>query len=42
MKGIEQGIKRSGKLSKAVDWQKIFWSEPLASVAPANVEPPFK
>jgi ABC-type nitrate/sulfonate/bicarbonate transport system substrate-binding protein len=42
MKGIEEGIKRSGKLAKPVDWQKIFWSAPLASVAPASVEPLFK
>lgn len=42
MKSIEQGIKRSGKLTKPIDWQKIFWSEPLASVAPASVEPLFK
>ena len=42
MKGIEDGIKRSGKLAKPVDWQKIFWSAPLASVAPASVEPLFK
>lgn len=42
MKSIEQGIKRSGKLTKPVDWQKIFWIEPLAAAAPASVEPLFK
>jgi NitT/TauT family transport system substrate-binding protein len=42
MKGIERGIAKSGKLTKPIDWTKIFWSDPLASVAPANVEPLFK
>jgi ABC-type nitrate/sulfonate/bicarbonate transport system substrate-binding protein len=42
MKIIERQIARSGKLTKPIDWTKIFWSEPLASVAPAKVEPLFK
>ncbi len=41
MKFIEKQIANSGKLTKPVDWKKIFWTEPLASVAPASVKPLF-
>jgi ABC-type nitrate/sulfonate/bicarbonate transport system substrate-binding protein len=42
MKTIEKQLADSGKLTKPVVWDKIFWTDPLASVAPANVEPMFK
>lgn len=42
MKIIEKGIQQSGKLAKPVDWQKFFWTEPLADVAPGSVVPLLK
>lgn len=39
MKTIEKQLADSGKLTKPIVWKNIFWSEPLASVAPENVEP---
>ncbi len=42
MKTIEKQLADTGKLTKPIVWDKTFWSEPLASVAPGNVEPMFK
>jgi NitT/TauT family transport system substrate-binding protein len=42
MKEIEKQLANTGKLTKPIVWDKIFWPEPLAEVDPAAVEPLFK
>jgi NitT/TauT family transport system substrate-binding protein len=42
MKTIEKQLADTGKLTKPIVWDKIFWTEPLASVDPGAVEPLFK
>jgi ABC-type nitrate/sulfonate/bicarbonate transport system substrate-binding protein len=42
MKEIEKQLANTGKLTKPIVWDKIFWPEPLAAVDPAAVEPLFK
>jgi ABC-type nitrate/sulfonate/bicarbonate transport system substrate-binding protein len=42
IKTIEKQLADSGKLQKPIVWKNLFWSEPLASVAPENVEPLFE
>jgi NitT/TauT family transport system substrate-binding protein len=42
MKEIEKQLANTGKLTKPIGWDKIFWPEPLAAVDPAAVEPLFK
>jgi NitT/TauT family transport system substrate-binding protein len=42
MKEIEKQLANTGKLTKPIVWDKIFWPEPLAAADPAAVEPLFK
>ena len=42
MKEIEKQLANTGKLTKPIVWDKIFWAEPLSAVDPAAVEPMFK